>query len=82
MRLLAISFGLLSRARKNLYKLGILRQIKVNVPVIVVGNINVGGTGKTPVTLWLAGILQKQGKLWVSSQGAMEVTYPEKNLFF
>jgi len=63
LRLLAFSFGLLSRARKNLYKLGILRQIKVNVPVIVVGNINVGGTGKTPVTLWLAGILQKQGKV-------------------
>ena len=63
LRLLAFKFGLLSRIRKSLYKLGILRQIKINVPVIVIGNINVGGTGKTPVTLWLAGILQKQGKV-------------------
>ena len=63
LRLLALCFGLLSGVRKQLYSLGVLRQIKIDVPVIVVGNINVGGTGKTPVTLWLAGILQKQGKL-------------------
>jgi len=63
LRLLALCFGLLSGVRKQLYSLGVLRQIKIDVPIIVVGNINVGGTGKTPVTLWLAGILQKQGKL-------------------
>jgi len=63
LRLLAFCFGLLTSVRKNLYSLGILKQFKIDVPVIVVGNINVGGTGKTPVTLWLAGILQKQGKL-------------------
>ena len=63
LRLLAFSFRLLSGIRKSLYSLGILKQIKIEVPVIVIGNINVGGTGKTPVTLWLAGILQKQGVL-------------------
>ena len=63
LRLLAFSFGLLSSVRKSLYRLGILKQIKIEVPVIVIGNINVGGTGKTPVTLWLAGILKKQGVL-------------------
>ena len=63
LRLLALCFGLLSGVRKQLYSLGVLRQIKIDVPIIVVGNINVGGTGKTSVTLWLAGILQKQGKL-------------------
>ena len=62
LRLLAFCFGLLSNLRKNLYSLGILKQFKIDVPVIVIGNINVGGTGKTPVTLWLAGILHKQGK--------------------
>ena len=62
LRLLAFYFGLLSNLRKSLYSLGILKQFKIDVPVIVIGNINVGGTGKTPVTLWLAGILHKQGK--------------------
>jgi len=62
LRLLAFCFGLLSNLRKSLYSLGILKQFKIDVPVIVIGNINVGGTGKTPVTLWLAGILHKQGK--------------------
>ena len=62
LRLLAFYFGLLSSVRKSLYSLGILKQFKIDVPVIVIGNINVGGTGKTPVTLWLAGILQKQGR--------------------
>ena len=62
LRLLAFCFGLLSNLRKNLYSLGILKQFKIDAPVIVIGNINVGGTGKTPVTLWLAGILHKQGK--------------------
>jgi len=62
LRLLAFCFGLLSNLRKSLYSLGILKQFKIDAPVIVIGNINVGGTGKTPVTLWLAGILHKQGK--------------------
>ena len=62
LRLLAFCFGLFSSLRKSLYSFGILKQFKIDVPVIVIGNINVGGTGKTPVTLWLAEILQKQGK--------------------
>ena len=62
LRLLALCFGLLTNLRKSLYSFGILKQFKIDVPVIVIGNINVGGTGKTPVTLWLAGILNKQGK--------------------
>jgi tetraacyldisaccharide 4'-kinase len=35
--------------------------IHLNVPIIVVGNISVGGTGKTPMVIWLAAFLQKQG---------------------
>jgi len=35
--------------------------IKLKVPIIVVGNISVGGTGKTPMVIWLADLLQQEG---------------------
>ena len=44
-----------------LYKLGIKKRITLPVPVIVVGNITVGGNGKTPVVVWLAKLLTEQG---------------------
>lgn len=47
--------------RRFFYRLKIKKTIKLSVPVIVVGNITVGGTGKTPVVVWLANELRKQG---------------------
>jgi tetraacyldisaccharide 4'-kinase len=47
--------------RRAFYRLGVLRIIRVPVPVIVVGNITVGGTGKTPLVLWLVGFLRASG---------------------
>jgi tetraacyldisaccharide 4'-kinase len=47
--------------RRWLYTLGILKKHKVSIPVIVVGNITVGGTGKTPFVIELANWLQAQG---------------------
>lgn len=58
---LSILFGLVAALRRVLYRAGLLRAIRLPVPVIVVGNISVGGTGKTPLVLWLADFLRQQG---------------------
>jgi len=54
-------YWLLIRLRALLYRSGVLPSHKVHVPVIVVGNITAGGTGKTPVVLWLVELLRAQG---------------------
>jgi tetraacyldisaccharide 4'-kinase len=54
-------FALVSGLRRLLYRLGWLRAQRLPVPVIVVGNISVGGTGKTPLVIWLAQQLQQHG---------------------
>ena len=58
----SLLFGFLSATRRLLFRLGILSSIRIPVPVIIVGNITVGGSGKTPLTLWLAQQLIAHGK--------------------
>lgn len=59
---LSALFSLAVRLRRWCYSTGIRRVRSAGVPVIVVGNISVGGTGKTPVTIWLVRMLQRQGR--------------------
>jgi tetraacyldisaccharide 4'-kinase len=54
-------FGALAAIRRAFYKLGLFRVVKVARPVLVVGNVTVGGTGKTPLVIWLAERLAVHG---------------------
>jgi len=54
-------YWLLHQLHKLLYAIGILPVQRLDVPVIVVGNITVGGTGKTPLVCWLCQYLEKNG---------------------
>lgn len=58
---LALLFRLLAALRRLLFRLGVKRAERLPVPVIVVGNIFIGGTGKTPLTIWLAESLRAAG---------------------
>ena len=58
---ISLLFRLLVALRRALYRSGILPSHKLAVPVIVVGNISVGGTGKTPLTLALTQQLVERG---------------------
>lgn len=54
-------FCAVALARRWAYRSGLLKTVRFPVPVIVVGNISVGGTGKTPLVVWLVALLRKAG---------------------
>ena len=59
--LLSLPYGGAVRARSRLFDLGVLRQERIGCPVVSVGNLTVGGTGKTPMVILLAGLLKQWG---------------------
>jgi len=58
---LAGLFAILAALRRLAYRRGWLSVSRLPVPVVVIGNISVGGTGKTPLTLWLVEALRARG---------------------
>jgi tetraacyldisaccharide 4'-kinase len=58
---LALGFAALVALRRQLYRIGLLRSERLGVPVIVVGNITAGGSGKTPLVLHIANGLAQRG---------------------
>jgi tetraacyldisaccharide 4'-kinase len=58
---LSAIFGCVALVRKYCYEVGVFKPFVSNTPVIVVGNISVGGNGKTPFVLWLHDYLTAQG---------------------
>ena len=58
---LSAVYWLISGCRRLLYASGVLKTHHASVPVIVVGNITAGGTGKTPTVVWLTQLLSERG---------------------
>jgi tetraacyldisaccharide 4'-kinase len=62
LRPLSLVYGRCVEMRKSLYAKGWLKRKRLNGTVVSVGNLTVGGTGKTPMVLWLAEKLVSEGK--------------------
>jgi len=58
----SLAYGAAAHLRARAYQTGILRQRRLEGAVISVGNLTVGGTGKTPMVLWIAQRLLAEGK--------------------
>tara|TARA_R110002072_G_scaffold155883_3_gene306313 strand:- start:4425 stop:5429 length:1005 start_codon:yes stop_codon:yes gene_type:complete len=54
-------YSLIIMLRRLCYQSGLIAVNQIDVPVIIVGNISVGGTGKTPLVIWLADYFKKKG---------------------
>jgi tetraacyldisaccharide 4'-kinase len=59
---LSALYGTVTRARLMLYQRGALHVHRINAPVISVGNITTGGTGKTPLVEWIARMVGGMGR--------------------
>ncbi|QOD61922.1 tetraacyldisaccharide 4'-kinase [Polaribacter haliotis] len=65
----AIVYDLVTRIRNYFFDIGIFKETTFKIPVIVVGNLSVGGTGKTPQIEYLIRLLKKNYKIGVLSRG-------------
>lgn len=65
----AILYGLIMRFRNLFFEKGILESTSFDIPVIAVGNLNMGGTGKSPQIEYLIRLLQGEKKIAVLSRG-------------
>jgi len=62
-------YGGIITARNKAFDKGIITSIKFDIPTIVVGNLNVGGTGKSPQIEYLVRLLQQKYKIAILSRG-------------
>ena len=54
-------YGAYAATRRAAYRSGLLKSFRPSVPTVVVGNLTVGGAGKTPVVIWLVSKLRQRG---------------------
>jgi tetraacyldisaccharide 4'-kinase len=71
----SLIYGFVTIIRNFLFETGILRSVEFRMPVISVGNITVGGTGKTPHVEYIADLLRKDFKVAVLSRGYKRETH-------
>jgi len=62
LRALSGLYGAVTAARRSAYRTGLLPQTRVGAPVISIGNLAVGGSGKTPFSSWLVSELRTRGQ--------------------
>lgn len=78
---LAAAYGLVTAGRRWAYRSGVFRVQRLTVPVILVGNLTAGGTGKTPVVGWLVRLCLRAGlKPGIVSRGYGSRPSPEPRL--
>ena len=65
----AIGYSLIVRLRNFMYSKGLLKVHHVDAAVLCVGNITVGGTGKTPLVVWLCNLLTQNYKCAILTRG-------------
>ena len=65
----AVLYGFITSIRNFLFDKGILKSHSFNVPIIAVGNLSVGGTGKTPQIEYLIRLLSPNYKVATLSRG-------------
>jgi len=66
---ISIVYGLITGFKNLLYNMEILKSVEFRIPVICIGNITVGGTGKTPHTEYIAGLLKNSFTVATLSRG-------------
>ncbi|HYK77441.1 MAG TPA: tetraacyldisaccharide 4'-kinase [Daejeonella sp.] len=65
----SLIYGLVVLLRNTAFNLGIFRSVKFSVPVISIGNLAVGGAGKSPMTEYLVALLKEDYKIATLSRG-------------
>ncbi len=66
---LSIQFSLVTSIRNFIYNIGVIKSRQFNLPIISVGNLALGGSGKTPTIEYLIRLLSKNYKIAVLSRG-------------
>lgn len=70
----SLGYHLVTSVRNRMYDLGIFSSAKFKMPIIGVGNLSIGGSGKSPMVMYLAEFLSKYYKTGVLSRGYGRIT--------